>query len=55
MIYKVVASGKRTLLIGTYIPPSNLEHLPKLEEALTFAQDHDPIVLGYLNTNLGQS
>ena len=32
---KVIGSGKRTLIIGSYLPPSTLYHLPYLEEALT--------------------
>ena len=55
MICKVIVSGKRNPLIGTYVPNSTLEHLPELEEAMTRFRDQDPIVLGYLNTDIGQS
>ena len=44
-ICKIVAYGKQTPLIGTYLPSSMLEHLLDLEEALTQLQDQEPIVL----------
>ena len=31
-----------------------MEHLPNLKEALTLFRDQDPILLGYLNANIGQ-
>ena len=31
---KVVFGGQRTPFIGAYLPPSTLDHLPDLEEAL---------------------
>ena len=55
LISEVVTGRKRTPLIGTYLPPSTLEHLPDLEEAMTRFWDQYPIVLGYLNSNTGQS
>ena len=39
-----------TLLVGVYLPPSTLEHLTDLEEALQ--RFNDPIVLGDLNVDL---
>ena len=48
----VVVTGKRTLLIGAYLPPSNLDHLPELEEALKRFLDKYPIVLGDLNDDI---
>ena len=52
---KVAADGKRTPPIGAYLPPSTLEHLPELEEALTQSGDQEMIVLGDLNGNIVQS
>ena len=52
---EVVTSGKRTTLIGAYIPNSTLDHLQDLEEALTRFRDHYPIVLEELNVNIVQS
>ena len=40
----------RTPLVGAYLPLSNMEHLPDLEEAMQ--PFRDPIVLGYLNMDL---
>ena len=42
----------RNPLVGTYLPPSTLEHLPDLEEALK--RFKDPIVLGDLNVDLNE-
>ena len=33
VICEVVASNKRTLIVGVYFPPSTLEHLRDLEES----------------------
>ena len=52
--YEVVTGRKRALLISTYPPPSTLEHLTDLEEALTQLQEQGPIVLGDLNANICQ-
>ena len=51
-----VSTGiKRTPLVGAYLPSSTLEHLPDLEEVLTRFKDQDPVVLGDLNNDIGQS
>ena len=55
VICEVVTDRKCTLIIGAYLPPSTLEHLPDLEKALTRFQDQYPIVVGDLNSDLGQS
>ena len=52
---EVVEIGKWTPLIGVYLPTYTLEHLPDLEEALTHFRNQEPIVLGELNANIGQS
>ena len=49
-----VSGGKRTLIVGAYPPPSTLEHLPNLEDAMDRLRDQDTIVLGYLNAEIGQ-
>ena len=43
---------KRTPLVGAYLPPSTLENIPDLEEALPHFRYLDPIVLGDLNVNI---
>ena len=40
-------------LVGTYIPPSIMEHLPDLEEVLKCFRD--PIVLRHLNVDLNEA
>ena len=52
---KIVAGGKRTPLIGTYLPPSTLEHLPYLEDILTLLWYQEPILSGELNADIGQA
>ena len=52
MVICEVITDKKTPLTGTYLPPSTLEHLTDLEEALTHFQNQEPIVLGDLNTNI---
>ena len=47
VICELVTGLTRTLLVGVYIPPSTLKHLPDLEEALKHFKD--PIVFGDLN------
>ena len=37
-----VVAGKRTSLIRAYFPPSSLEHLPDLAEALIHSWDQEP-------------
>ena len=53
--YEVVSTGKRTPLVGSYAPPSTLEHLPDIEEDLSRFRYQYPIVLGDLNTYIGQA
>ena len=43
----------RTPLIGAYLPPSTLEHIPDLEEALK--RFKDPIILWDLNMDLNEA
>ena len=44
---KIVTRLTQTPLVGAYLPPSTLEHLPNLEEALR--RSRDPIVYRDLN------
>ena len=55
VICEIIAGVKRTPLIGAYLPPSTLEHLPGIEEALTRFRYQDPIATGDLNTDIFQS
>ena len=55
VIYEVVSVGQRTSLIRAYLPHSNLEYLPDLEESLVRFRYQDPIVMRDLNTNIGQA
>ena len=55
VICEVVNGGTQNPIIGTYLPPSTLEHLPDLEEGLLCSRDQDTIALGDLNSNIGQS
>ena len=55
VICDVVTNYKWTLIIGTYLPPFTLEHLPDLEESLKIFRDQDPILLGELSTDIGKS
>ena len=50
---KLVAGDQQTTLIGEYLTPSTLDHLPDLEEALNRVPCKDPVVLGDLNTYIG--
>ena len=43
-----VVTGKRNPLIGEYLPPSTLDHLPDLEESLTHFWGQEPVMLGGL-------
>ena len=45
--------GQRTLIIGEYLPTSTLEHLLDLKEALNGFPGKYLIVIGDLNTNIG--
>ena len=46
--FAVITDGKRTPIIGAYLPNSTLDKLPDLEDSLTRFWDQDPIVLGEL-------
>ena len=48
--YKIVTVLTWTLLVGAYLPPPMLEHMPDLEEDLQSFRDHS--VLGDLNLEL---
>ena len=50
---KIIYGYQQTLIIGAYLPPSTLDHLVDLEEALDRFPDRDPIVLRDLNTDIG--
>ena len=52
MVSCEVVIGKRTLLIGTYLPPSTLDHLPDLAEDLPRFRDHDTNMSGGLNYDI---
>ena len=52
VICDFVAGYQRTPLIGVYLPPSTLDHLPDLNEALNRFPGRDPVILGYLNTDI---
>ena len=47
-----VFAGKLTSLIRSYLPPSTLDHLLDLVEALARFQDQDQIVVGDVNSNI---
>ena len=53
--FKVVGGGKRTPLIGVYLPHYTLDHLPELEKAQTRLKDQDPMVLGEPNVDIDQA
>ena len=50
--YKVGIDRKRTPIIGTYLLPSTLKHLPNLEDALVCLRDQYPILIGDLRANI---
>ena len=50
---EIVTRFTRIPLVGAYLPPSTLEHLPCLEEAMQSFRD--PIVLGDLNLDLKEA
>ena len=50
--YRLVTGLNRTPLVGAYLPPSRLEHLTDLEEALK--RFKEPIVLWDLNVKLDE-
>ena len=49
---EIVTGLTQTPLVGSYLPPSTLEHLPNLEEALQSFRD--PIVLGGFNVKINK-
>ena len=53
--FEVVAGSKQTPIVGAYLLTSTLEHLPDLEESLTRFRDQYPIVLGNLNSDIGEA
>ena len=55
MSCEVVTDRKLTPLIGAYLPPSTLNHLPDLEEGPTRFRDQDTILLGDLNAGIVQA
>ena len=52
-VCKYITNEKRTPIIGAYLSPSTLEHLPDLEDTPTRFRDQDPIVLGYRHADIG--
>ena len=53
VIYKAILERKQTTIMGTYLLPSTLDHLPYLEEALTRFRDQDTMLIWDLSTNIG--
>ena len=49
---KIVSGNQITPLIGAYIPPSTMYHLPDLEESLDRFLRRDPIIMGYMNADI---
>ena len=54
MICEVISGNQLTPIIGEYLPPSTLDHLPDLEEALNRFLGRYPVVLGDLNADFGR-
>ena len=50
--FETVIGHTRTPLVGTYLPPSTVEHLPDFEEDLQKFKGLYPIALGYFNVEL---
>ena len=50
----IFSGNQRTPIVGIYLPPSTLDHLPDLEEALNCFPVRYPVVLGYLNADIGR-
>ena len=46
---------QQTPLIRAYLTPSNIYHIPDLEEVLNHFLWKDPIFMGDLNTDVGQT
>ena len=49
---KLVTGHIRTPLVGVYLPPLMLEHLPDVKEALQRFKVCESIILGDLNVDL---
>ena len=49
---KIVTGPTRTQLVGAYLPPLTLKHLPDVEDILHWFKGWDPIVLGDLNVDI---
>ena len=52
---EIFTGGKRTPIIDAYLPPSTLEHLQELEEALKRFWDKYSIVIGDLSADIGKA
>ena len=52
VIFEIVTRINQTNLIRSYLPRSNMDRLPDLEEVLNDFLGRDPIFMGYLNTNV---
>ena len=53
VVCEIVTGGIQMLVIGAYLPPSMLDRLPDLEEALNSFPDRDPILIVDLNADIG--
>ena len=49
---KLISGDQQTVLIGSCLSPSTLDHMPDLEEALKFFLFRDPVVLRDLNADI---
>ena len=54
VICSIVSGGQRTPLIRAYLSPSSLNYLPYLEEAINIFLGRYPIIVGYLNADIGR-
>ena len=52
---EVVRGTYRTPIIGAYLLPTTLDHLPDIEEALEQFRGQDPILMGDLNVDLDEA
>ena len=50
-----VRGTSRTPNIGSYLPPTTMDHLPDLDESLESFRVQDPILKGYLNVDLDEA
>ena len=51
---EVFRGTSRTPIIGAYLPPTTLSHLPNLEEFLERFRVQDPILMEYINMELDE-